>query len=206
MTNLQYRVLHINSANTFPEKEVKVDGDVLTYLGPPNGPAFQCRLTVDSTDLFTLRPKTTIKFPFRSIYISLPVIAPTVASVEFVVTSPANAIFESQDVVVSGISNIASLTTVVNVERVTDLSTPVATMSDVASLLCAASPTRKRLLIMNQGLNTIYISPNAGVTTATGYPLLAGTQVEFAHYTGVLYGVCDTGKTSKTVQIDEGTP
>lgn len=48
-----------------------------------------------------------------------------------------------------------------------------------AQSLIAANPNRLSVAVTNFGTTTIYIGTGSGVTTANGYPIAAGSSVEF---------------------------
>lgn len=66
------------------------------------------------------------------------------------------------------------------------------TVTGTATLIYAAYPSRSGIVLTNTGGTTTYIGENSGVTTVTGYPLVAGASVSF-QTTGAIYGITGGG-------------
>jgi hypothetical protein len=68
-------------------------------------------------------------------------------------------------------------------------------------------PNRKAITIFNMSsVNTIYIG-NSGVTSANGFPITPKQGLPFDLGSGgILYAVCETGKTAeaRTLEVDNG--
>jgi len=79
------------------------------------------------------------------------------------------------------------------VAAATMATTQVAMTSTAASILAARTGAvgtgRVKYDLYNIGTSTVYIGNSAGVTTATGFPLLAGGSMT-DYYTGAVYGIC----------------
>jgi hypothetical protein len=70
-------------------------------------------------------------------------------------------------------------------------------VADSATLIVAANSARKGLLIVNAATSTVYLGPDANITTANGIPLLqngsfnnAGLDAAFR---GSVYGIVASG-------------
>lgn len=67
------------------------------------------------------------------------------------------------------------------------------TITTNATLIAAANPERKGLLIANNGDDTVYIGFTSAVTTTTGFPLYASATLSndnlLAAFRGNVYGI-----------------
>lgn len=73
-----------------------------------------------------------------------------------------------------------------------------------ATLVLASNPGRRMFVIYNNGANTVFLGPDANVTTGTGIPILpqsSFTQNGSRMWMGAWYGITSTS-TSDTRYID----
>ena len=66
------------------------------------------------------------------------------------------------------------------------------TVTGSATQIVPAYSSRSGIVIVNTGATTVYIGETAAVTTATGFPVIAGTSVSFST-TGAVYGITSGG-------------
>lgn len=75
------------------------------------------------------------------------------------------------------------------------------TVTEAATVILAASATRKGHILYNSGAETVYVGVAAGVLTTTGIPVAAGATFNLdapgTIYTGAIYGICAAGKTTE---------
>jgi hypothetical protein len=76
------------------------------------------------------------------------------------------------------------------------------TVNDTATLIIPANPDRQSHLIMNvEGVQSIYIGPDNGVTTANGFRLGPGNQLledksHAGYWQGDIYGIANAAQSA----------
>ena len=72
--------------------------------------------------------------------------------------------------------------------------TALVNVTDTATLIIPANVRRASFYILNNGLNQMYIGENSSITTATGFPLAAASQLSEDRgenlWKGDVYGIC----------------
>lgn len=74
----------------------------------------------------------------------------------------------------------------------TTISAAAVTVATTATLLAAADTARQSVIVTNNGAADIFIGP-AGVTTATGTPLVPGEKCSIDKTTAAIYGIVAAG-------------
>lgn len=76
-------------------------------------------------------------------------------------------------------------------------------IDDSPSVLLIAAGVKDRLRLHNRGTDEVYLGNTSGVTSATGFPLLAGQYLDLDGTSQAWYGICATGETC-TVSVIKG--
>jgi hypothetical protein len=63
------------------------------------------------------------------------------------------------------------------------------TVATTATLIAAAKPSRKSILIQNVSAQDVYVGYTSAVTTSTGIKISAGSGMSDDLYTGAIYGI-----------------
>jgi len=109
-----------------------------------------------------------------------------------------NATDDTRTVVKSdGTDNALVVTNNNIVGKSSSLSPSKVSVDQNSTQILAANTSRKKLIIVNNGSEKCYISGSAA--TDNDFPLYPGASIDdqsIGIYTGAIYGVCDTGKTT----------
>lgn len=76
-------------------------------------------------------------------------------------------------------------------------------MSNSATTIIVANTDRKKLLLKNTGTSNVFIGSDNSITASNAFPILTGSTFNCNDYTGIYYGICDTGETSTIEFIEE---
>lgn len=200
--DFSYKVLKFNVDTAFSQKEFQHDGALLTYHYPPNGPELSVQIENQDNDAIVIRPKSVIEMPFTRGYLTLANsdIVAGVSLVHLIATKPNNIVIQSNDVLIDTISSILNIT---SVERTANLTHTQVTVGATETLLASSNGSRKTTRIYNFDNQIVFLG-ETGVTVDNGYPLLPGYEFPVDRYTGALYGICNSGQSSKVAIWQEG--
>lgn len=201
--DFSYKVLQYNVDAAFTRKEFQYDGSLLSYHYPSNGPELSIQMENQDNDAIIIKPKSFIRMPFTRGYITLANanIVAGVSLVQLIATKPNDIVIQSNDVLIDTISSVLNIT---NVERTTNLTHSQILVGATETQLLASVGTRKIAQIFNFDNQIVFIG-ETGVTVNNGYPLIpGGPPFTVDRYTGSVYGICNSGQSSKVSVWIEG--